>query len=231
MTFDRQFDIILFDLEGTLVDFQWRLKDAVNQTLKILATAGIDLSVYGTTPGYAGLYNTTRDITGKWEATDAARLFDQIDDIYDTYDLDALSRWTPYPVTHQLLSRLSNFGYRMGVVSNCGAHAVDTVLDRFNLSGFFEVVLSRNDVDYLKPHPQGLMLTQEKFDAALDRTLFVGDSLNDILAAEKVSMPSCFLFCGESRVTKESADMATFQISSLSKLADFLIKQRNDQTS
>ncbi len=223
MSKDRQFDIILFDHEGTLVDFQWRLDDAAQEILAILSNAGIDPALYGTSPGYATLFNTTRDITSGWEPKKTDQLFKQLAVIYDAYDRDALSRWTPYPDTRSVLEKLFASGYRMGVVSNCGFYAVDTLLERFNLVKYFEIILSRNDVSYLKPSPEGLKLALEKLGAPAARTLFVGDSTNDILAADKVSMPSCFLSGGESRVTGENGNIATFQISSLSNLVDILI--------
>jgi phosphoglycolate phosphatase len=220
---DRQFDVILFDLEGTLVDFQWRLDDAVTEILPVLAGAGIDPGLYGTSPGYADLYNKTRDITKVWESKNITPLFKQLTIIYDKYDRDALSRWAPYPEALLALEKLSAFGYRMGVVSNCGAHAADTLLERFHLAGFFEITLSRNDVSYLKPDPEGLKKALKRLCAPAHRTLFVGDSINDILAAKKIFMPSCFLSCGESLVTGEKAQ-ADFQISSLSGLFDILTR-------
>jgi phosphoglycolate phosphatase len=222
MTENRQFDLILFDLEGTLVDFQWRLGDAVKEILPVLANAGIDADQYGASPSYAGLYNTTRDITGKWDPQKAAELFGQLTVIYETYDRDALSRWAPYPDAQSSLETLFASGYRMGVVSNCGSHAADIVLERFNLADFFEIILARNDVMYLKPSCEGLDLALEKLDVPADRTLFVGDSINDLLAAKDVPMPSCFLSGGESRVTGEDGGIATFQIATLSGLVDML---------
>jgi phosphoglycolate phosphatase len=219
---DGPFDVILFDLEGTLVDFQWRLNDAVKEILPVLAGAGIDPALYGESPGYADLYNTTRDITSNWEFQKRAPLFKQLTAIYDKYDQDALSRWLPYPEARPVLEKLSGFGYRMGVVSNCGTFAADTLLERFHLAGFFEITLSRNDVSYLKPDPEGLKKALKRLCAPVDKTLFVGDSINDILAAKKIFMPSCFLSCGESLVTGEKA-RANFHISSLSGLFDILI--------
>jgi len=224
MAAERKFDIILFDLEGTLVDFQWRLNDAVKEILQVLVNAGIDPALHGQSPDYAGLYNSTRDITDSWKIEDSKCLFDQLAAIYDRYDRDALSRWAPYPDTVNTLARLSDCGYRMGVVSNCGAYASDTVLEKFCLAGHFEIVLSRNDVEHLKPRPESLKLALKKLCAPADRSLFIGDSLNDILAADRVPMASCFLSGGESLVTGENADIATFQISSLSMLPVILIQ-------
>lgn len=221
---DLLFDVILFDLEGTLVDFQWRLDEAVGEILPVLEAFGIDLSRYPVSPSYAELFNTTRDLTQAWPPLLAARLFDQLGIIYEKYDKDALSRWKPYPETQPLLSRLAGSGYRMGVVSNCGAFAAGNVLRRFGLSQYFEIILSRNDVSYIKPSPESLALALEKLCISPDRALFIGDSINDILAAHRIAMPSCFLLGGESAVTGEDAEMATFKISSLSDLAHILIQ-------
>ncbi|SDU22667.1 HAD family hydrolase [Desulfobacula phenolica] len=220
---DRQFELILFDLEGTLVNFQWHLKDAAIKLLQVLSNAGIDPARYGESPGYAGLYNTTRDITDDWDIQETEQLFGQLAMIYDFYDLDALSRWTPYPDVRPVLEKLSVCKYRMGVVSNCGYYAAETVLERFDLAGYFELVVSRNDVLYLKPFPDGLNLAIEKLCMPADKTLFVGDSINDILAANKVPVTSCFLSGGESRVTGEDSLTADFRISSFSGLADILV--------
>ncbi len=217
------FDLILFDLEGTLVDFQWRLDEAVKEILPVLAASGINIREYGTSPGYADLFNTTRVLTQNWDSQKTARLFEQLETIYDRYDKDALSRWTPYPETLPLLENLAEYGYRMGVVSNCGAEAAACVLARFSLTDYFEITLSRNDVSYIKPSPEGLILALEKLCVSPDRAIFIGDSINDVRAAHRVPMPSCFLLGGESRVTGEDGSMAEFQISSLSDLAHILI--------
>lgn len=220
---NKPFELILFDLEGTLVDFQWRLADAVKEILLILTDAGIDPDQYGASPSYASLYNTTWDITSRWDPDKAACLFDQMTTVYDRFDKDALSRWTPYPDTQKVLETLDRSGYRMGVVSNCGTYAATRVIEKFNLDGFFELTLARNDVSRIKPSPEGLILALEKLNMLPEKSLFVGDSLNDILAAKSVPMPSCFLLGGESLVTGEKGQIATFQVSSLSDLPDILI--------
>lgn len=225
MADDRQFDTILFDLEGTLIDFQWRLAAANDEILKTLIRFGIDPDIYGKTPDYACFYNTTRDITAVWEKKDAVQLFDQLSLLYDKYDQDALSRWAPYPDTQHLLTRLSAAGYRMGIVSNIGAWAANKVLESFNLAMYFEIILSRNDVTYIKPHSEGIELALEKLCTSARRTLFVGDSRNDIIAADRAEMPSCFLSKGESKTTGQNADSATFQVSSLSGIIDILSAQ------
>lgn len=220
----KRFDLILFDLEGTLVDFQWRLDEAVREILPVLIASGIDTRrYYSPSPDYAGLFNTTRDLTQDWKPGKSAQLFDQLGVIYDKYDEDALSRWSPYPDTLSLLDTLAASGYRLGVVSNCGARAVHGVLAKFRISDYFEIILSRNEVSRIKPAPEGLILALEQLGVPPDRALFIGDSVNDILAARAVPMHSCFLSGGESQVTGIKGGRAAFQISSLSGLIPLLV--------
>jgi phosphoglycolate phosphatase len=225
----QKFDLVLFDLEGTLVDFQWRLDEAVKEILPVLAAFGLDTRRYRPSPDYADLFNTTRDLTQDWDPEKSARLFDRLGVIYDTYDGDALSRWSPYPDTLSLLDTLAASGYRLGVVSNCGTSAVHGVLAKFRLADYFDIILSRNEVSRIKPSPEGLILALERLGVPPDRALFIGDSVNDILAAQAVPMPSCFLSGGESRVTGEDGSMAGFRISSLSGLAHILVEFNEDQ--
>lgn len=216
---DRRFDAVLFDLEGTLVDFQWRLDDAVEEILTFLAGTGIPKDRYGDRPSYAKLYNTTRDMAAEWPPGDADRLFEGLSAIYETYDRDALSRWNLLPGAQDILKRLSKGNCRMGLVSNCGAHSSRAVLKKYSLLEYFETIVSRNDTVCLKPCPEGLELALNSMAVSADRALFVGDSVNDIRAARSAAMPSCFLLGGESLVTGEYASKATYEIKKLEDIA------------
>lgn len=218
----QKYPVVLFDLEGTLVDFQWNLKSAAAQILSELHRFGIKPELSGTDPDYAKLFNTTREIVSSWDEQKKSRLFEILDAIYDCYDKDALDRWQIYPDTRETLELLSRRNYRMGIVSNCGKKAVQAVLKKFNLDPFFELIFSRNDVYLIKPDPQGLIKACKHFNTAVQDTLFIGDSTNDILPARQINMDSCFLLSGESQVTGDTDHQAVYEISSLSDLADIL---------
>ncbi len=218
----KKFGAVLFDLDGTLVDFQWQLDKAIPEICAILSEAGIAMAIYGDVPTYAALFNITRDITDQWisagAAQNAEKLLERLDGVYDRYDRDALKRWQPYPDTLPVLKALADAGYPMGVVSNCGRDVVNTVLNRFEMRPYFDLVLSRDDVSRIKPHPDSLLMAQKQMSLSPEKILFVGDSINDINAAEKAGMQPCFLFCGESLVTGQSSSHDVFQISCLSDL-------------
>ena len=218
----KKFGAVLFDLDGTLVDFQWQLDKAIPEICAILSEAGIDMACYGDIPTYAALFNITRDITDQWifrgAVQNAENLLERLDEVYDRYDRDALTRWQPYPDTLPVLKALADAGYRMGIISNCGREAVNGVLDRFEMKPYIDIVLSRNDITRLKPHPESLQRALKQMSVPAENILFVGDSVNDISAAEKTGMIPCFLFCGESLITGKSPPPHVFQITCLSDL-------------
>ncbi|MCF8077144.1 MAG: TIGR04076 family protein [Desulfotignum sp.] len=223
---DKKFKAALFALDGTLVDFQWDLDKAIPEICDILSGAGMDMACYGDPPSYVSLFNLTRDITDQWisrdGAEDARTLLAKMDEVYDRYDQDAMTRWQPYPETRTILTELAEKGYRLGVVSNCGREAVHGILSRFNLTGFFEIILARQDISRLKPHPESLNLALQALSFPPEQVLFVGDSINDIIAADNTGMTSCFLSCGESRITGFSASPNVHHISRLSDLLNIL---------
>lgn len=209
---------VLFDLEGTLVDFQWKLAAAGQEIKNILAGEGLDLSRYPENPDYASLLNTTVHLISGWPAEKRKKVFDRLEPVYDYYDTDALSRWQPYDDTLSTLKFLHKKKYRMGIVSNCGRKASSGVLEKFDLLSFFELIISRNDVSCVKPDPEGLIKASQIMGTEYPEMIFIGDSVNDIIPADEIGMPSCFLGCGESNVTNDRPSSATYTIRTLSEL-------------
>ena len=214
---------IFFDFEGTLVDFQWQLIPAVNECVSVLVNAGFKKEWYGSNPSYAHIYNHTFDLTrkekGKGGEPPALAI---IDTIYDQYDADALTRWNLYPQTLEVVETLGKQGFRMGIISNIGKVALRTAMDRLDLSSRIEMVISRNDVKRLKPHPEGLIKAAEALQVDPAQILFIGDSRNDAKAARAAGMLAGYLRGGED----SPEDMAQFptdlEIDNLGQLPSLL---------
>ncbi len=218
-------EAVLFDFEGTLVDFQWRLKQAVNKVLKTLEDAGFATDSYGSTPNYAEIYNQSAQLAAtEGISSDGLKMMEIIDSIYDSYDADALSRWQLYPGTVEALQQLESDGYRSGLVSNVGSRSLNKALNSLGLMERFQVVISRNDVAQLKPHPEGLLKAANALQIKSDNTIFVGDSINDLRAARAAGMLSCYLFGGEHPAIEGVNFNADFKIKSIGQIPLLLKK-------
>lgn len=214
---------VLFDFEGTLVDFQWQLEPAVTETLEALVGAGLHRQWYGEKPGYAHIYNHTLDLLdqGKGQGySDSTSAL--VDTIYDRYDADALKRWRLYPDTLEMLKKLRHQGFRMAVVSNVGKRTLDAAMEKLQLSHLIQVVISRDDVFKIKPHPEGLLAAAKTLDVAPDEALFVGDSQNDVVAARQAGMPAGYLRGGEDSPEAMALFPADIELDELLQLPSIL---------
>lgn len=188
---------ILFDFEGTLVDFQWDLAGAVSATLDLLRESG-----FPTERLKSRKYSTLMQ-----EATALAaeigyppeKVRERIGEIYDRFDEDALIRWNLQLGVKTFFHLLPTEGIKAGLVSNVGKKNLEKALQQFGLLGCFNVVISRNDVQSLKPSGEGLTLAMHRLQVLKDNTLHVGDSLDDILAAKEAGVKVIVIQGGENR--------------------------------
>ncbi len=180
--FFEDVEAVLFDFEGTLVDFQWNLQGAVEETLETLRilrfpTQRLQGLKYSTL-----MLEAVRMAQEMGQSTDGVR--EKIGAIYDRFDEDALMRWHLREGSEDLLSSLKAKGIKIGLVSNVGRKALGKALPKLGLRPFFDVAVSRNDVQYMKPSGEGLRLALGRLRAVQDRALYVGDSLDDVQAAK-----------------------------------------------
>lgn len=216
---DKKIEVILFDFEGTLVDFQWQLRPAADETLSALDKAGFQADWYGPGSDYADIYNRTREIADQGKASfDLSRAMKIIDSTYDRYDADALERWNLYSDTLQTLRELVEAGYILGLVSNIGKNALTRALDKFGLTAYFKSVISRNDLSRLKPDPEGLLKSADILGTKPDKIMLVGDSRVDVQAAKAAGMSACYLSGGENwpqNLPKSAIDLKVDKLSQI----------------
>jgi len=207
---------VLFDLEGTLVDFQWKMDEAVGEAIKALSIFGFDIAVFSGSD-YAALFNKAMEESQRLGFS-VERVREKIEEIYDRFDMDALSRWTPKNDAAYILENLINRGILTGLVTNAGQKAVSLLLRRFDLDGLLRPVITRNSVEKLKPEGEGLHQALGALKAGQGETLFVGDSVTDILASKAAGVDIAIIPGGESSREEIAAHCSDFILGSLSEI-------------
>lgn len=208
---------VIFDFEGTLVDFQWQLAPAETE----LRAAYAALGFHG--PGFAGgnyatLWNAAADSWAPQGRLDQLRR--DLGPIYDRWDADALARWTLRPGAVELLTRLAARGIRAGLVSNIGRRALGAALQRFGCAPLLSPIVSRDDVECMKPRPEGILRVAAEWQQAPGRLLFVGDSRADVLAARAGGLPVAIIRGGECAEADFADTPPDYFISGLDEIAE-----------
>ena len=184
--------LITFDWEGTLVDFQWSLEDAVKETTALLHEYKIPASFEDM--DYAAIYNLTLTMEEDW-GYQKGTLITLVDQIYDRYDLDAASRWVLCEELKPTITSLKD--YKLALVSNVGRRGIDKMLKLHGLEEAFGLILTRNEVPGLKPHPGGIFKAMSWAGARKDETLHIGDSLSDLYAARNAGVKIAVVLGGQ----------------------------------
>ncbi len=210
---------VIFDLEGTLVDFQWKIGEAVAKVKDQIRGWGWTAPLLNLTD-YAELYN--EGIRHAPDAEAEERFLKVVDTIYDEYDRDALTRWDAQPSAKVLLSSLKAAGIPVALCSNVGRKAMDGILLLMGWNQAFNVTVSRDEVRFLKPDPEGLTKTIERLGLAPREVIFIGDSRTDIRTAKKAGCSVAVAAQGENTRKEMEPLHPDHLLASLHPLMDIL---------
>jgi phosphoglycolate phosphatase len=210
---------VLFDLEGTLVDFQWKLDEAEEALRQALVVLGFEEELFEGA-NYAEI--RIRALTRTASPQVREEIDRQLTPIYDRYDQDALSRWNLRDGAFELLQTLAARGMQLAVVSNIGRRAGWAVLDKFALREWFQLVIARDDVTQMKPSGEGIRKALDHFCAAPEEAIMVGDSLTDLRAARDAGVRVVLIMGGETIYRELGSETPDYSISSLSEVINVL---------
>ena len=221
--------LVIFDFEGTLVDFQWKLKDSLKTIMQILNGYRINYNIPCDDEkyqkmNYSLLYNYfSKTIDDPYLKR---KIMNDFDRVYDYYDDDASLRWSLYPHVREVLEGLKKKGCKIAIDSNVGRRALDKMLKKFMLCEYFDITISRNDVNLLKPNPEGIFKILEYFkDCDFREKYFIGDSVTDIKTARKSKKGFKIISVaieGEDKIDKLLAHKPDHLIHSISEVLDLV---------
>ena len=185
-------DLLLFDLDGTLVDSVPQLYLAVDAALQGCGLPGVTLEQVKQWIGNGADILLRRaiqrrdDLQGEMDEALVTRVRQKFDERY----LAGLDRdFTLFPGVLATLQRLRSAGYRMAVVTNKPHPFVAPLLQEAGLMPLFDQLLGGDLLPQRKPDPAPLLHVCHTQQVAPERSVMVGDSKNDVLAAKAAGMP------------------------------------------
>jgi HAD superfamily hydrolase (TIGR01509 family) len=173
--------LIIFDLDGVLVEAKQIHYDALNKALGEKYSISWDehLSIYD------GLKtNQKLDMLHKHKNL-PKEYFEKIWTDKQKYTLEVLSNLQPNVQLQVCMDSLINSGYKLVVCSNSIRKTVLTVLSKFDIIDRFDLILSNEDVKNSKPHPEMYWKAMSMMDVLPEETLIVEDSPYGLLAASR----------------------------------------------
>ena len=199
---ERLFDgalpaLVMFDLDGTLMDSVPDLAAAVDSMLARLGRAPAGVERVRLWVGNGSRVLVRRALAGGLEhagvsdaETDAAL------ELFMQAYADSHGRTTVYPGVRECLDWLAARQIPLGLITNKPSQFVAPLLAEKGLDGYFSWIVGGDTLPQQKPDPAALFWVMERAGAAPERSLFVGDSRNDVLAARAAGVPCVALSYG-----------------------------------
>jgi phosphoglycolate phosphatase len=182
------YDLVMFDLDGTLIETSPEICDAVNDTL---AEIGRPLVTQQQVDDWIGhgtkelLIQALAHLDGV--SADSVRTSDTLPGYLKVFDGHYQRRCGTrshlYPHVREALHALRLRGIKLAVVTNKEGRYTQAVLDSHQMSPLFDRVISGDTLSMKKPNPAAIDDCLQRFGVARNRALFVGDSSIDIATA------------------------------------------------
>ena len=199
MFYDKK--MLLFDLDGTLIDSVPDLAKALNATLRELNLPTYEEATIRTWIGNGAAMLLKRGLLGEREIDrePEKELFARALEIFLERYAAVLNDATGlYPEVKETLQKLREWGYRMAIVTNKPSQFVAPILENLGIESFFEHVVGGEDLPRKKPDPLPLLHCCEVLGCRPEKAVMIGDSSNDILAARAAGIPSIVVAYGYS---------------------------------
>lgn len=186
--------IILFDLDGTLIDST----DAIVSTFRFaFKEQGFDFR--GSDKNIKDLIGYPLDIMFERLGVSKQKVWDYVDSYKNRYRVISVEQTTLLENAFEAVQLASKIA-RVSVVTTKTRMYTIPILDNFNITQHFEVITGRENVENPKPHPEPILktLAQMNYDKNSDDVWMIGDTKLDLICANEVKVNAIGVLCGYS---------------------------------
>lgn len=207
-------DLIIFDLDGTLVDSKDAIANGINFALK---EAGLKEKKKSEISSYIG--TGVDDLIRKSLGQGKENYFEKAKSVFENYRKHSPDSSRLYPGVKETLEYFKN--KRKTIVTNRKYEFALPTLKNLGIYDYFEDILGADDIECKKPSSCPLDKAITKLNINKEKTIIVGDMDIDILAGKSAGILTCAVTYGIGRkedITKAEPDFTIDNISDLKNI-------------
>ena len=219
---------VIFDLDGTLAHFNLDYKTLRSEARSYLIRMGVPTSLVGINESIFEMLKKA-EIFLKNSGKPAETFVDvrnQVLSIAEKYEMEAASTTNLQVGANETLKELKQMNLKIGLCTTSSEKAVSYILKRFKIHDFFQVVVTRDKVKYVKPSTEQFEVALKALGVSPQAALIVGDSIVDMQSAHEAKAIAVGLPTGMSTLEQLKNNGANYIITSLNDLS-VLIKEIN----
>jgi phosphoglycolate phosphatase len=181
-------DLLIFDLDGTLIDSRLDLANAVNATRAHMGKEALTNERVYSFVGNGAPVLIRRSLGEQATEAEIQEALEFFLEYYRDHDLDFT---TLYAGVKESLERLSASGKKMAVLTNKPVRMSRHIVEGLGVAPCFFQVYGGNSFEFKKPNPIGIEALMREAGVDRARTLMVGDSYVDVQTARNAKVQCC----------------------------------------
>ncbi|MBZ5611403.1 MAG: HAD-IA family hydrolase [Acidobacteriia bacterium] len=211
--------LLIFDLDGTLIDSKLDLVHSVNAARALMNLPPISAELVSSYVGSGAPILMRRALGPDASEADVQHALRYFLDYYREHMLDNTYL---YPGVRDALNRLFDAGTRMAVLTNKPVRFSQAIVDGLGLGSHFFRVYGGNSFEQKKPDPIGIEVLLEETGISRKSTVMVGDSGVDVRTARNAQVVACGVTYGFQPESFEQ-DPPDLVIDDMNQLVDYVL--------
>ena len=183
---------VMFDLDGTLIEFKFRVNELKKELIKKLNDSNVMIEKSFQEESIQNIYEEAQRIM---KLTDSKEKFEEITsnmkEIIEKYEIEGMRQSAIKKDVLNTFNWLKKKRIKLALVTNNGRKSAEYAVNRFELTKYFEVITTRDEVSKWKPYPEPIQKTINQLGIKTIESIFVGDSKMDIWAAKSADNNNC----------------------------------------
>jgi phosphoglycolate phosphatase len=213
--------LLIFDLDGTLVDSKLDIAQALNATLAKMGLAPLPLEVVAAYVGNGAPVLVRKALGPEFADADVARALEFFLTYYHEHLLDHTYL---YPGVREGLDRLRQAAsVSMGVLTNKPIRSTIAIVNGLSLGDHFFRLYGGDSFPTKKPNPEGLLALLAERGEVREQAVMVGDSYVDVRTARNAGVRACGVSWGFQPETF-TGDPPDILIDRMDQLTDYVLK-------
>jgi HAD superfamily hydrolase (TIGR01509 family) len=211
---------VVFDLDGTIAGFNLDYMTVRSDVRGFLLKKGLPASVLLSNESIFEMLNKAEIFLRNSGKSDKARekVCKEALDIAEKYELEAAKTTGLLPGAVETLRTLKKMGLKLGLCTINSEKSTNYILKRFDITKFFDVIVPRNKVKYVKPNVEHLEAALKALKVSPDEAVLVGDGTRDMQCARELNVLAVGLPTGASSQDDLMASGANYLITSITDL-------------
>jgi phosphoglycolate phosphatase len=181
-------DLLIFDLDGTLIDSKEDLALAVNAALVHMGRQPLEHEIVYSYVGNGAPVLMRRAVGAEASEEDVQKALEYFMEYYRDHMLD---HTVLYPGVRESIDRLFKAGLKLAVLTNKPTRISQLLVEGLGLGKHFGRVYGGNSFEQKKPDPAGVEKLLEESGVERSRVMMVGDSDVDIRTARNAGILAC----------------------------------------